>query len=204
MECVREIQADNGMNLMQRGVAISYLLERFNYRPPENAENAEIKMVLLSAARADAHTWFPVGMAENDTKKRVWLHRFILAGEQDETPAPPFKMSLTEWTNFFRSADQARQTYRGQFKFTPEHGMKSHPTIKSTFLPFESLSIVYHWASPEPLGASLSHCTAELACEIIARFSEAQHEPKNFGRKRKQLGLVSYSRAELRGHIGIS
>lgn len=201
LQCATEIKRDTGMAYLPKGVAISYLLERLNYRQPEGATAAEAKRVLLSAARAEANLWFPAGLEKTETEKRVWLHRFIMAGENDENPAPPFKMTLAGWTNFFRSADQARQTYRGQIKFSPDTGTKFHPTIKSAFLPMESLAIVHHWISPDPEGASLAHCTAELACEIIAGISEAAHDPKNFGRKRRQLGLVSYSRAELRGHI---
>jgi len=110
LQCATELQRDAGMAYLPKGVAIFYLLERLKYRPPEGATIAETKRVLLSAARAEANLWFPAGLDKSETEKRAWLHRFIMAGENDENPAPPFKMTLAGWTNFFRSADQARQT----------------------------------------------------------------------------------------------
>jgi hypothetical protein len=199
MDCVQPIQADKKLTLMQKACAISHLLERAKYLPPSNATHAEIKKVLLSAALADALFWFPEGMSEQECQRRTFLHKFILAPNDEKLALPPWKMTREEWTNFFRSAEQARQTFLAQFK--TKKPMLVHSKYRSAFLPIEDLAIIHRWTSPDADGVSLAHCTAELACEIISTFSEAGHDPKNFSRKKRQLGLVSYSKAEARGHL---
>lgn len=199
MICVQEIQADKKLTLLQRAIAIHHLLERVNYRAPRHSNTTEVKKVLLSAALAEARFWYPNGMTEQECQRRTFLHKFILAPDNEKIAAPHWKMAREEWTNFFRSAEQARQTLLAQFKTkTP---MMVHAKYRSGFLPIEDLAIIYRWTSPEADGVSLAHCTAELACEIIHTFSEVGHEPKNFSRKKRQLGLVSYSKAEARGHL---
>ncbi len=197
--CIESIQADKELNFLQKSAAIAHILERINYTPPATASPAEIKKVLLAAARAEALFWYPLGIDEQEAKRRTFLHKFIVAANDEELSPPPWKMTREDWTNFFRSAEQARQTYLAQFKSkTP---LILHSKFRSAFLPSEDLVIIHRWLSAEPGGVSLAHCTAELACEIISTFSEAGHDPKNFSRKKLQLGLVSYSKAEARGHL---
>jgi hypothetical protein len=198
-QCVEEIQGDRRMNFLQKGVAIAHILDRVHYCPPAGADDATGKKVFLSAARAAAFFWYPAELTEDETKERIFLHRFIIAGAKEPLDPPPFKKTCEGWTNFFRSAEQARQTYLSQFASSAP--LKLHANFKSGFLPMENFLIIERWIDDAPDGVSLAHCTAELACEVISTFSNAGHDPKNFPRKKKQLGLVSYPKAELRGHI---
>lgn len=220
-ECLEEIKQDPDMNWLQKNVAYDYIFERRTYTPPQDASRTTSMRVFLSAARAAAFLYFPrlesdeakqqeidlsIPLNENfsklpqETQERFYLNKFILAPSSEAMPAPPFTKTLEEWTNFFRSAEQARQTYLTQFvSYWP---LKLHATRKSGFFPEEDYLIIMFWIFPREQKIPLSHCTAELACDFISKFSNAGHDPKNFWRKKKQLGLVSYRKAEFSGHVG--
>ena len=196
--CVDEIGADKSLTYLQRGVATLYLLERTNYIPPINATEEEAARVLVSAAKAEAHLWYPNGITKQEAEERTILQNFILAPNDKPMKAPPWEMTREEWTNFFRSVEQARQTYMGQYKSLQPPIF--HQKFRSAFIPALDLLLIHRWISPDPKCVSLAHCTGEVACEILSAFSEAGHDPKNFTRKKRQLGLKAYSKAEIRAH----
>lgn len=217
-ECLEAIKQDPDMNFLQKSIAYEYIFERRTYTPPQDASRATSLRVFLSAARAYAFLYCPrvkseegAGQQEElifsklpqETQERFHLNKFILAPNSKAMPAPPFTKTLEEWTNFFRSAEQARQTYLSQFEsLCPLKPIKLHATRKSGFLPTEDELIIFFWIMPRDEWIPLSHCTGELACDFISKFSNAGNDPKNFPRKKSKLGLVSYPKAEFSGLVG--